>query len=137
GDGRVAVRTRDGQVYRTPTVICTCGAWSKKVGAMVDVELPIEPLRRQIAFAQPMDPRPPRVPVTIDYATTAYFHGNDDGSGLLLGIADEKAQVGFDVTVTTDWHDELRAALAMFAPPLTGVELGCGWAGLYEITPDL
>jgi sarcosine oxidase, subunit beta len=136
GDGRVAVRMRDGQVYTTPTVICTCGAWSKKIGAMVDVELPIEPLRRQIAFTTPMDPRPPRVPFTIDYTTTTYFHGNDDGSGLLLGIADKQAKVGFDTAVTTDWHDELRAALAMFAPGLSGVELVSGWAGLYENTPD-
>jgi sarcosine oxidase subunit beta len=136
GDGRVAVRTRDGRVYTTPTVICTCGAWSGQIGAMVDVELPIEPLRRQIAFTEPMVPRPLRVPFTIDYSTTAYFHGNDDGSGLLLGIADTKARVGFDTSVTTDWHAELRAALALFAPPLAGVELASGWAGLYEITPD-
>jgi FAD dependent oxidoreductase len=47
---------------------------------------------------------------------------------------DERA--GFDTTVTTDWHDDLRAALAMFAPSLTGVEFAWGWAGLYEITPD-
>ena len=59
GDGRVAVRTRDGRVYTTPTVICTCGAWSKQIAAMVDVELPIEPLRRQIVFTAPMQPRPP------------------------------------------------------------------------------
>jgi sarcosine oxidase, subunit beta len=136
GDGRVAVRTRDGGEYITPTVICACGAWSRQVGAMVGVELPVEPLRRQIAFTKPMDPRPPRVPFTIDYSTTAYFHGNDDGSGLLIGIADKSQQVGFDTTVTTGWHGELRAALAMFAPSLTLVEFAWGWAGLYEITPD-
>jgi sarcosine oxidase subunit beta len=82
GGDRVAVRTQDGRVYTTPTVICTCGAWSKQIGAMVDVDLPIEPLRRQIAFTTSLYPRPPRVPFTIDYSTTAYFHCNDDGSGL-------------------------------------------------------
>lgn len=136
GDGRVAVRTRDGRVYITPTVICTCGAWSKKIGAMADVELPIEPLRRQIAFTKPMEPRPLRVPFTIDYSTTAYFHGNDDGSGLLIGMASKNEQIGFDTTPTSGWHGELRAALAMFAPSLTGVEFAWGWAGLYELTPD-
>ena len=136
GGGRVAVRTQDGRVYTTPTVICTCGAWSKQIGAMVDVDLPIEPLRRQIAFTTPLYPRPPRVPFTIDYSTTTYFHGNDDGSGLLIGIADKKQAVGFDTAVTTDWHDQLRAALAQFAPSLTGVQFASGWAGLYEMTPD-
>ena len=136
GDGRVAVRLRDGRVYTTPTVVCTCGAWSKQIGAMVEVELPIEPLRRQIVFTQPMAPRPPRVPFTIDYSTTAYFHGNDDGSGLLIGMADKRQQIGFDTTVTIDWHADLRAALAMFAPSLADVVFADGWAGLYEITPD-
>ena len=136
GGGRVAVRTRDGCVYTTPTVICTCGAWSKQIGAMVGVELPIEPLRRQIAFTTTLYPRPPRVPFTIDYSTTTYFHGNHDGSGLLIGIADKNQLVGFDTAVTTDWHDGLRAALAQFAPSLTGVEIAHGWAGLYEMTPD-
>jgi len=134
--GRVAVRTQDGRVYSTPTVICACGAWSKQIAAMVDVDLPIEPVRRQIAFTTPLYPRPPRIPFTIDYSTTAYFHGNDDGSGLLIGIADKMQAVGFDTAVTTDWHDDLRAALAQFAPSLTGVQFASGWAGLYEMTPD-
>jgi sarcosine oxidase subunit beta len=133
---RVAVHTRDGRVFATPTVICTCGAWSKQIGAMVGVDLPIEPLRRQIAFTTTLHPRPPPVPFTIDYSTTAYFHCNDDGSGLLIGIADQGQEVGFDTSVTTDWHDQLRAALAQFAPPLAGVEFASGWAGLYEMTPD-
>jgi sarcosine oxidase subunit beta len=133
---RVAVHTTDGHVYSTPTVICTCGAWSKQVGAMVDVDLPIEPLRRQIAFTTSLQPRPPRVPFTIDYSSTAYFHCNDDGSGLLIGIADKNQAVGFDTSVTTDWHDALSEALALFAPPLTGLQFASGWAGLYEMTPD-
>ena len=93
-------------------------------------------LRRQIAFTTPLYPRPPRVPFTIDYSSTAYFHCNDDGSGLLIGIAAKEQAVGFDTAVTTDWHDQLRAALAQFAPSLTGVQFASGWAGLYEMTPD-
>jgi sarcosine oxidase, subunit beta len=135
-DGRVAVLTRDGRRYSTPTVICTCGAWSRQIGAMVDVDLPIEPLRRQIAFTAPLSPRPPRMPFTIDYSTTAYFHCDDNGSGLLVGIADKQQAVGFDTSVTTDWHGLLRAALAQFAPTVTDVRFTSGWAGLYEMTPD-
>ena len=76
------------------------------------------------------------MPFTIDYSTTAYFHGNDSGAGLLLGIADKTQPVGFDTAVTLDWHDELRTALGQFAPSLTGVQFASGWAGLYEMTPD-
>ena len=60
-------------------------------------------------------PRPPRVPFTIDYSTTAYFHGAEDG-GLLMGWADPLETPGFGRDVSTDWHQLLRAALAAVRP---------------------
>jgi sarcosine oxidase subunit beta len=135
-DGRAAVHTGDRRVYTTATLICTAGAWSRQLGMMVGVDLPIEPLRRQIVFTAPLRPRPPRVPFTIDYSTTTYLHGNGDGTGLLIGMADQRQPVGFDTSVTTDWHADLRHALGTFAPALRDVAFTQGWAGLYEMTPD-
>jgi sarcosine oxidase subunit beta len=129
------VRLDGGGSIATPAVVCAAGAWSRRIGAMAGVDLPIVPKRREIAFTPPLDPRPPRIPFTIDYATTAYFHGSPDG-GLLLGWADPDQPDGFDVAVTDGWHAGLRAALRAFAPGLADVPLGNGWAGLYEITPD-
>jgi sarcosine oxidase subunit beta len=133
-DGQALVHTSDGS-YLTPTVICTAGAWSREIGAMVGVGLPIEPLRRQIAFTSPLSPRPGRVPFTIDYSTTAYFHGSEDG-GLLLGWANPLEAPGFGRDVSTDWHSSLRDALELFAPKLAEATITMGWAGLYEMTPD-
>ena len=133
-DGRALVHTSD-DTYLTPTVICTAGAWSRQIGAMVDLDLPIEPLRRQIALTPPLTPRPPRVPFTIDYSTTAYFHGTEDG-GLLMGWADPLEAPGFGREVSTDWHHSLRNALKLFAPDIAQVPITGGWAGLYEMTPD-
>lgn len=133
-DGRARVHTADA-VYVTPAVICTAGAWSPQVAAMVGVELPIQPLRRQIAFTPPLAARPRRVPFTIDYSTTAYFHGAEDG-GLLLGWADPLQAPGFGRDVSTDWHPFLREALRHIAPEVADAPLVSGWAGLYEVTPD-
>jgi sarcosine oxidase subunit beta len=134
GDGQALVHTSDGS-YLTPTVICTTGAWSRRLGTMVGVDLPIDPIRRQIAFSPPITGRPPRLPFTIDYSTTAYFHGSEDG-GLLMGWADPLETPGFGREVSTDWHNPLRAALKLFAPEVAPVEIVSGWAGLYEMTPD-
>jgi glycine/D-amino acid oxidase-like deaminating enzyme len=133
-DGQALVRTADGD-HLSPAVVCTAGAWSRQVGAMVGLELPVEPVRRQIAFTPPLTPRPPRVPFTIDYSTTAYFHRTEDG-GLLLGWADPQEAPGFGRDVSTGWHAALRQALRRFAPGLADVPLTRGWAGLYEMTPD-
>lgn len=132
--GGALVRTA-GATYRTSTVICTAGAWSAQIGAMAGVDLPISPLRRQIGFTPPLPGRPPRLPFTIDYSSTAYFHGAEDG-GLLMGWADPLQAPGFGRDVGSEWHESLRAALSCFAPQIAEVPILRGWAGLYEMTPD-
>jgi sarcosine oxidase subunit beta len=116
------------------TVVCAAGAWSAGIGAMVGVDLPVQPLRRQIAFTAPIAPRPPRIPFTIDFDSTFYFHNSPDG--LLLGMAEQGQPVGFETDYDERWLPELRAATARCAPDLAGLRLERGWAGLYEMTPD-
>ncbi|WP_432092794.1 NAD(P)/FAD-dependent oxidoreductase [Streptomyces sp. bgisy100] len=127
------VHTSRGPV-RCNTVICAAGAWSARIGAMVGVDLPVRPVRRQLAFTAPLDPPAPRIPFTIDFATSAYFHNSDDG--LLLGLADPHQAEGFDTTWTPEWLDLFRAAARRRAPALAELETAGGWAGLYEVTPD-
>jgi len=130
-----AVQTNRGPVA-TDTVICTAGAWSAQIGAMAGVDLPVEPLRRQIAFTPPLIPRPPRIPFTIDFDSTFYFHGADGGTGLLLGMAEAGQPVGFETDYDEAWLPDLRSVVARIAPSLVDVPLERGWAGLYEMTPD-
>jgi sarcosine oxidase subunit beta len=129
------VRTDRGLIA-TGTVICAAGAWSARIGAMAGVDLPVEPLRRQIAFTPSLVPRPPRVPFTIDFASTFYFHGADGGNGLLLGMAEAGQPVGFETDYDEAWLPDLRSVVAGIAPSLADVPLDRGWAGLYEMTPD-
>ncbi|KUL33488.1 sarcosine oxidase subunit beta [Streptomyces sp. NRRL F-4489] len=134
-DGHIrAVRTPHGAV-RTTTVVCCAGAWSAEVGALAGVTLPVTPLRRQIAFTGPLDPRPPRIPFTLDYASTLYFH-NDGAGGLLLGLSDPAQQPGYEREFTREWLVPFRAAAARRAPALAALPVTGGWAGLYEQTPD-
>ncbi|MEU5209158.1 FAD-binding oxidoreductase [Streptomyces sp. NPDC020742] len=129
-----AVHTPYGTV-RTDTVICCAGAWSAAVGAMAGVELPVTPLRRQIAFTGPLRPAPPRIPFTLDYSSTLYFH-NDTAGGLLMGLSDPAQQPGFQREFTREWLTPFRAAAARRAPDLARLPVVDGWAGLYEMTPD-
>jgi sarcosine oxidase subunit beta len=134
-DGTVqAVRTPYGTV-RTHTVVCCAGAWSGAVGALAGVELPVTPLRRQIAFTGPLRPAPPRIPFTLDFGSTLYFH-NDGADGLLMGLSDPAQQPGFERRFTREWLRPFRTAAARRAPELARVPVTGGWAGLYEMTPD-
>ncbi|MFG2501124.1 NAD(P)/FAD-dependent oxidoreductase [Streptomyces sp. NPDC048441] len=133
GDRVTAVHTDHGAIT-CATVVCAAGAWSAGIGDMAGVHLPVRPVRRQLAFTAPLSPPAPRIPFTIDFSSTAYFHNSDDG--LLFGLADPGQADGFDTTWTLEWLELFREAARHRAPALADMETNGGWAGLYEVTPD-
>ncbi|MFE7270376.1 NAD(P)/FAD-dependent oxidoreductase [Streptomyces sp. NPDC057623] len=133
GDRITAVTTTIGRIA-TDTVICAAGPWSRAVGAMAGVDLPVVPLRRQIAVTEPVPGLPPRLPMTIDFTTSLYFH--TEGPGLLLGMSDPDERPGFATDTHDRWIPRLTAAMERRAPALLDLRRTGGWAGLYEVTPD-
>ena len=135
--GSVAeVSTTRGTV-RTSVVVCAAGAWSAQIGTMAGVGLPVTPYRRQILFTEPFPELPhglPGLPMTIDFATSFYFHG--EGNGLLLGMSDPDEPPSFRVDRDDAWLPRLTEAMQRRAPRLLGLGVRGGWAGLYEVTPD-
>lgn len=128
-----AVVTDRGEI-RTDTVVCAAGAWSATVGAMVGVDLPVVPLRRQILVTGPVPDVPHDLPMTIDFSTSLYFHR--EGRGLLLGMSDPDEQPGFRMDRSDAWLPRLAEAVESRAPGLLDAGIASGWAGLYEVTPD-
>jgi sarcosine oxidase subunit beta len=133
GDEVAAVVTTRG-VVETPALVCAAGAWSARVGEMVGVELPVAPSRRQVVVTEPVPDLPERLPMTIDMATSFYFHR--EGPGLLMGMSLEDEPPGFNLDRDDAWIPRLAEAIARRAPSLAEVGVAGGWAGLYEITPD-
>lgn len=139
----VAIETRGGEVtgvatghgrIRTDTVICAAGPWSRSCGAMVGVDLPVTPLRRQILFTDAIDGLPADLPMTIDFESSFYFHR--EGPGLLMGMSDPDESPGFSVETTDDWIPGLMEVVRRRAPRIADAGIRGGWAGLYEMTPD-
>jgi sarcosine oxidase subunit beta len=134
GGGRItSVVTSEGPV-RTSTMICAAGAWSRSIGALVGVELPVTPIRRQILFTDAVDDLPADLPMTIDFSSSFYFHR--EGPGLLMGMSDHAETAGFSVQTTDDWIPGLMDVVRRRAPRIANVGIRGGWAGLYEMTPD-
>jgi sarcosine oxidase subunit beta len=132
--GRVlSVSTTHGDIV-TDTVICAAGAWSKALGAMAGVDLPVEPLRRQILTTEPIPGIDPRTPFTIDFSTSFYFHAA--GPGLLLGMSDPDETTGFEMGRSENWLTRLGEAIERRAPSIGDIGIASGWAGLYEMSPD-
>jgi sarcosine oxidase subunit beta len=133
-DGSIHGVLTESGVVRTSMVVCAAGAWSAAVGEMVGVDFPVRPLRRQIRVTAPIADLPQRLPMTIDFGTTFYFH--PEGAGLLLGMSDPEEEFGFHLATSDAWLERLGAAVTRRAPRLAEVGIARGWAGLYEVTPD-
>ncbi|SFR20403.1 sarcosine oxidase subunit beta [Lentzea waywayandensis] len=134
GSDTFRVETDRGAVS-TPNLVCAAGAWSREIGEMVGVDLPVSPLRRQIMFTEAMLELHDRVtPFTIDFGSTFYFHR--EGRGLLFGMSDPDETPGFKLDMSDAWLPRLTEAIGRRAPRLLDVGVRDGWAGLYEVTPD-
>jgi sarcosine oxidase, subunit beta len=129
---RAAVTSKG--VVETPALVCAAGAWSRRVGEMVGVHLPVTPYRRQVLVTEPLPDLPERLPMTIDFTSSFYFHR--EGEGLLMGMSLEDEPPGFNLARDDAWIPRLAEVLARRAPSLAEVGVAGGWAGLYEVTPD-
>jgi glycine/D-amino acid oxidase-like deaminating enzyme len=132
--GRVsAVRTAAGEI-ETPAVFNCAGAWAGGVGAMAGVSVPVEPYPRNIFVTAPMPAVTRDHPMTIDMATSFYFH--PEGDGLLFGMGLPDETPSFDTEV--DWAalDAMAEIVDRRAPALGTAGVRTAWAGLYEVTPD-
>ncbi len=132
--GEVAAAVTSKGVVETPVLVCAAGAWSRQVGAMVGLDLPVTPSRRQVVLTEPVAGLPERFPMTIDLTSSFYFHR--EGPGLLMGMSLADEPPGFNLDRDDAWIPRLAEAIARRAPSLADVGVAGGWAGLYEVTPD-
>lgn len=133
-----SVETDRGSIA-TGAVVCAAGAWSARIGEMVGIALPVQPVRRQIGFTPQGAPAFPTVPFTLDLGTTLYFHNyafEGGRRGMLLGISNLDQEPGFTRDFDHQWVPAFDEAARVVAPTLVGRALEGGWAGLYENTPD-
>ncbi|CAB4902673.1 unannotated protein [freshwater metagenome] len=128
-----AVETSAGRI-ETSTVINCAGAWSPQIGAMVGLDIPVVPYRREILITEPIPDLPNNFPMTIDFSTSFYFHR--EGPGLLTGFSDQSVEAGFSLNRDDGFAEKLGELAMMRAPRVLDAGIRSGWAGLYEVTPD-
>ena len=120
----------------TPVVVNAAGAWAAGVATMAGVDLPVEPLRRQLVPTEPFDGLPKRFPMVIDMSTG--FHFRREGQGILLAWNDPEETPGFKTDFDSTFVEKILTRAASRVPCLAeaAVNPRRAWAGLYEMTPD-
>ncbi|MBU2055762.1 MAG: FAD-binding oxidoreductase [Proteobacteria bacterium] len=131
-DRIVSVITRDGRV-ETRTVVNAAGPYAANVGKLAGVEIPVNPIRRQLFVTDRFAKIPPSVPLTIDHKQNFYFRREGE-CVLLSGPQDEKPS--FNLTTDFDSMVETAEKATHRVPIFEETNIARGWAGLYEISPD-
>jgi sarcosine oxidase subunit beta len=119
--GRVVAAETSKGTIGCGTLVCCAGAWSAEVAAMAGVDLPVEGQKRWIWFSPEDGGLPERLPLTIDFSTSFYFHR--EGPGVVFG--------GKEQTL-----EEVAEAGLRRLPLLEDLPVQASWWGYYEMSPD-
>ncbi|WP_232701394.1 NAD(P)/FAD-dependent oxidoreductase [Halobacterium wangiae] len=141
GAAVTGVELADGERLDADFVVNAAGAWAAPLAAMADVDLPIEPHRRQIAVVDPTIPVPESVPLTIDLETGSYFRPERDGAALVGGHFEEDGDPvdpdRYSESMDIEWAATAVERAADYTTYFDGdSRIKRGWAGLYAVTPD-
>lgn len=118
-------------------VVNAAGPYARRVGALVGVEVPVEPVRRNLAFVADPWSSPGLIPMCIDVETGVLVR-REAGGGYVLGYANPDDPPGWDTSLDPRFLEELAVRIGNRFPRLEDVPLDprhC-WAGLYPETAD-
>ena len=126
------VRLASGADLSSKVVVNCAGAWAAQVAGSVGVEIPVQPVKRQVfALDTAVKPQGP-LPLTI-LPSGLYFR-TETGNLILLGKSLEDDPVGFDFTWDQKrFTDLIWPELAEFVPAFDTLKVVRGWAGLYAV----
>ena len=101
----------DGERWECDWLVNAAGPWAGQVGALLGVDVPVSPTRRQFFTTEPLSWAPKKMPLTIDWGTGVYMHLHS--GGMLIGNSDPDEPPGFSQTPDLDylagvWEDAAR-----------------------------
>jgi sarcosine oxidase subunit beta len=133
--GAFRVETIRGPVS-TRRVVNAAGAWAAQIAKFLDVNLPVEPLRRMLVPSEPFSDFPHSSPMVIDMSTG--FHFRPEGRGFLLAWNDPDETPGYKTDFESSFIEKILKHAADRVPAFENRPINPkrSWAGLYEMTPD-
>lgn len=137
GDKIVEVITDKGK-YSADFVINTAGNYSRNIGKMVDLDLPVFPDNHEAGitepvarFFQPMVVDLRKAPGSANY----YFYQNNEGQ-VVFCITPDPPYVGIDNDATSEFLPLCSKRMVDIYPRLTNLKVRRTWRGQYPMTPD-
>ncbi len=125
------VKTILGETFFSSHVVNCTGAWAARLVKTIGIELPVNPVKRQVFAVTPKFKPDGPLPLTV--LPSGFYFRTETGGLLLLGKSMEEDPIGFDFTWEEDRFELLWGELYDFAPVFESLKLIKGWAGLYAV----
>jgi sarcosine oxidase, subunit beta len=130
-DRITGVETNRGEIA-CDVVVNAAGAWASGL-----CEVPVTPLRRNVAITMETDVLPASTPMTI-WLDDGYHYRVRDGRVLLVWPDKPETSDPYDITFDERWLEKVVRATHERVPRLRNVAIDRArcWSGLYEMSPD-
>lgn len=117
----------------TPVVVNAAGGYSKDIGGMAGVDIPVYAERHQILVTEPVNAV--QGPMFMGFALNIYCQQSPHGS-FIMGRGD--ANEPRDLRLTSSWHflEQMAKDCCELLPLLKDLRVVRQWAGLYCMSPD-
>ena len=156
-DGSWQAQTRHGE-FRANTLALAVGAWSRPVGDMLDIEIPIAPVKGQMWATEPVPPSifhlsgsmespsdwsrqpadavyPPELTHRGDTRITRHLYGGQTRNGEII-FGGDRQMLGYDYVPNTAGIQVNRGQAAEVFPMLNNLPLSRTWAGIMPFSMD-
>lgn len=132
-NGKILGVETDKGFISTPIVVNAAGGYSKQIGEMAGVDIPVYSERHQILVTEPVNPI--QNPMFMSFSLNIYCQQTPHGS-FIMGRGD--ANEPRDLRVTSSWHflQEMAQTCCELLPLLKDLRVVRQWAGLYCMSPD-
>ncbi|MEP7134554.1 MAG: FAD-binding oxidoreductase [Chloroflexota bacterium] len=133
GNEVTGVKLASGEILNSKIVLNAAGAWATKIAKTVGVDLPIDPIKRQVTVVE-TNARPENILPGLFLPSGLYiFH---EGAGIFsVGKSFATDYVGIDdfTWERKTFEEVIWSELVEYIPEFDRLKILRGWAGLYEV----
>jgi len=117
----------------TSKVVNAAGGYSKEVGKLVNIEIPVYSENHEILVTEPIEKI--QGPMLISFALNIYCQQVPHGS-FIMGRSDPLAPHSHNIESSWNFLDQMAKTVVGILPPIGELRVIRQWGGLYNISPD-
>ncbi|MBE0700331.1 MAG: FAD-binding oxidoreductase [Acholeplasmataceae bacterium] len=131
--GKIKSVTTDKQVYETSIVVNAAGGFSREIGLMAGIDIPVYSENHEILATEPIEKM--QGPMVISFSKNIYCQQVPHGS-FLMGRSNPTVAKGHDIESTWTFLDAMSKTVVDLMPKLGHLRVVRQWGGSYNMSPD-